>query len=333
MEVAQPTFRGDVQPMTLPGTLEPLSDVKIFAKASGYLHSLEVDIGDRVRKGAVIATLYIPEMLSEMTALEAGVTMKEAQLALDRLTRERLRELREEASGAIREQDLDEAAAKVKMVEADLARSRAEVQHLQTLMDYAKIRAPFGGIVTERYVNEGDFIHSAANSPNAAPIVRLMDDRIMRLFVFVPERHVLQVAVGTRADITLDALQGKQYQGAVSRFASALAPETRVMRTEIQIPNVSRELRSGMYAHVTLHLETTGEVLLVPSTAIKLQEGRPVLFVVRDGVVYQQRVALGADDGKSVEILEGVHATDQVVVSSRENLHDGLRVQIVPAVH
>ena len=243
VKVIAPASKASVREIELPGTLEPLADVALYAKATGYLEILKVDIGDWVKKGELICKIAVPELVAELEHLEARVKIETHQLELAVLTSDRLARLHEDEPGAVTSQQVDEAAAGVRVAEGRLAEARAKVSAGKALVSYAEIRSPFNGIVTERNVDVGDFIQSASSSGNTMPLGRVMNVDSIRIFVSLPEDLAPLLTAGAPASVRFDALPGGSFQGLVSRFAGALNPDSRTMKTEIRLPNADHKLR------------------------------------------------------------------------------------------
>jgi RND family efflux transporter MFP subunit len=322
---------------------------------------IKVDIGDRVRKGEILAEIDVPEMASEYEAAsaeirraEAGLANAEAELAraraevdLKRLTLGRLQNVREQEPDVLPQQNVDEARAqydvslaqvsvaesKIQVARSEKAKAIAARTRLATLMEYAKIAAPFDGVVTKRHVDPGALIQHALSQTNVAPVVTVARVDTVRVFVDVPEPEVPFVKKGLPVEFKVDALPGKVFMGTCTRFAVALEPKTRTMRTESDFPNREGLLRPGMYGQVTLVLEKRGGVLTVPPGALLLEGGKTYVFTVVDGKAKRVPVRTGFDDGIRVEITEGLTDIEPVIVTGKSAVQDGapLKVSTAPS--
>jgi RND family efflux transporter MFP subunit len=256
VQVTTPHRAAVSRTLTLPGSVEAFEKARLYAKVAGYLEQIHVDIGDQVKQGQVLAVLDIPEMTMEYAQAEAESTEAKARHAkvqadyeLQKVIHERSKTLRERA--AITQQDLDEAKAKyevaaagVKLAQARIDNTQAHLSKLKTLLEYAKIKAPFDGIVTERFVDPGALIQAATTaSVNISPVVTVQRVATVRVFVDVPEPDVPAVDRGDPATLVLSALPQKKFEGVVTRFASALDPSTRTMKVEVDFPNPEGLLR------------------------------------------------------------------------------------------
>jgi RND family efflux transporter MFP subunit len=343
VQVTTPHRAAISRTLTLPGSVEAFEKAKLYAKVAGYLEKIAVDIGDRVKQGQVLAVLDIPEMTMEYAQAEAELAEAKAQHAkvqadyeLQKVIHERSKTLRERE--AITQQNLDEAKAKyevaaagVKLAQARIDNTQAHLSKLKTLMDYAKIKAPFDGIVTERFVDPGALIQTATSASNVSPVVTVQRVDTVRVFADVPEPDVPAVDRGDPATLVLSALPQKKFEGVVTRFASALDPLTRTMKVEVDFPNPEGLLRPGMYGNLTLALETRAEALTLPATALLTEKDNTFVYVVEDGKVRKVEISTGIDDGIQVEIVKGLRGNEEVVVAGTSAVNDGGRVRAVRA--
>jgi HlyD family secretion protein len=227
-----------------------------------------------------------------------------------------------------------EAAANVEGARADVAETRAAVKVAESRLakarvdlEYAKIVAPFDGVVTKRNFHAGSFIRDASGS-TALPLFTVSRTDLMRVVVRVPDRDVVLANAGDQAVVTIDGLEGRSFQGAVSRVAESEDHTTRTMRVEIDLPNPDGLLREGMYGRASIALEPSSERLTVPAACVveRPAKGQGLIQVVREGKVDRVKVQLGADDGKRVEVVSGVGPKDEVVLRSNVALEPGASV-------
>ncbi|MBI2375706.1 MAG: efflux RND transporter periplasmic adaptor subunit [Deltaproteobacteria bacterium] len=342
--VAKPV-RGDVvRKLRVAASLEPWESVMLYAKASGYVREIKVDRGDRVTKGTVIAVLDVPEANTELERIDAeakqaiaSVEHAKADVRLQEITARRLGAIRSEEPGAASQQDVEMASGKVEVANAALATAesrldvfRAEKARLSTLAAYAQIAAPFSGVVSERYVDVGALV-TAGTTGKPAAIVKLMNPSKFRVVIDVPEVDVPHVVIGNAAELLVDAYPGRKFTGKISRRSEAIDLATRTMRVEIETGNEDGVLSPGMFGRVTIDLETRRDVLSIEPLWMKLQKDQAYVFVVDGGKAKRQNIKIGADDGKSLEVIEGLVPDADVVSSSAKPLSDGTPVVISEA--
>ncbi|MBX6315980.1 MAG: efflux RND transporter periplasmic adaptor subunit [Isosphaeraceae bacterium] len=213
--------------------------------------------------------------------------------------------------------DLADAEATVRVSEARLARARV-------VAGYAQIVAPFDGVIAHRYFFPGDFIRSAAEGAEVPLLTVLRTDK-MRVVVQVPDRDVPLLDVGDPATMTVDALKGRSFRGAVARLARSEDPSTRSMRVEIDLPNPDGLLCAGMYGRVTIELSPPTQHLTIPAACLVGQSdpSGPSVYVVREGRAYRKSITVGDDDGIRIEVLSGLDADEEVVLRPGGSLTDG----------
>lgn len=332
-----------VRKITLPGTLVALNEATLYGKVAGYVKSIRVDKGDSVHRGQTVAVLEAPEMVKEVDQAQAGyrealasLGRAQAEADLQTATYKRYGEVHRKDPDAIANQELDEyrsksevAAAEVKLAEARVETARANHERLVALNQYTFITAPFSGVVTARYVDPGALIQAATSSIQGQPIVTVQDLDTIRVYASVPEIDVPFIHVGTPASLTTAAYPGRSFKAAVTRFAEALDPSTRTMKTEIDVRNPQHVLRPGMYADVTLVIETLRNVLIILDSALAVEGSRKFVWVVRDGLARKVQVGTGLDDGTQTEIRSGLTGGELLVVAGKDGLTEGNPVQAV----
>jgi HlyD family secretion protein len=224
---------------------------------------------------------------------------------------------------------IEQASAELGEAQADVEVAQAELEKAEVQVAFAKVTAPFDGVVTKRNFNVGAYIRSANDGGNL-PLLTVQRTDLMRVVVQVPDRDVPLTEPGKEALIRIDALPGRQMTAKVSRIADHEDPQTRLMRVEIDLPNPDGAIRDGMYGEVTIILDRNKDGLSVPSSSVvRKASGEKSVFVVRDGKAQQLAVKLGADNGLRASVLEGVTASDQVIVHPPGSLTSGQAVTVL----
>ncbi len=231
-----------------------------------------------------------------------------------------------QAAGALAERQSAEADAEVAQSQTKV--TEAKIARMRTLMGYASIRAPFDGIITDRWVDHGAFIRSAAEG-NTTPLVRIAKTDRVRIALDVPELDTPHVGRGTAAKIDVKALRGDAFAATVSRTAGAIDPETRTMRAEIDLDNKDGRLTPGMYALVVLTLDRKEHAMVVPSRALRADADATYVLVSANGVATAKPVKIGYDDGIWTEILSGLDDSDQIITSTSGSVTAGTGVSPV----
>jgi RND family efflux transporter MFP subunit len=345
--------RGDIaQTLTLAAEFRPYQEIEVHAKVAGYVKSINVDVGDRVNAGQLLAVLEIPELQNDLVTDEASVRrsreeVNRAQADLARaesahdvahIGSTRLAAVMKQRPNLVAQQDIDEAQGRDRVAEAQVATAKAAVAAAQeqlavaragedkakTLFAYARITAPFAGTITHRYADLGAMIQAGTSSQSQAmPVVRLSQNRVLRLIIQVPESAVSKIHVGATVNVNVQAL-GRNFQGKVARFAEKLNLDTRTMETEVDVPNAKLELVPGMYAYASITTDAARDVLIAPVQAIDRRDDKTtVMTVSREGRLEPRNVTLGLEAPDHVEVRSGLAADDLVVVGSRTQLKPG----------
>jgi RND family efflux transporter MFP subunit len=342
------------QTLTLAAEFRPYQEVDVHAKVAGFVRAMYVDVGDRVKQGQLLAQLEIPELHDDLQQDQAAVNrsaeeIKRAQADLERaqsghevahLAAGRLSEVLKARPNLVAQQDIDEATARDRMAEAQVSTAKAALasagqqlevskaaeSRTQALVDYARITAPFAGVITHRYADTGAMIQAGTSSQSQAmPLVQLSQNNRLRLIIPVPESAVAHVHLGDHVDVRVDAL-GRMFPGTVARFADKLSPDTRTMDTEVDISNDNLELIPGMYAHADIALNRAADVLTVPVQALDRAEGNTSVMVVNGGKTESRQVQIGLETPERVEVRSGLAENDLVIVGSRAQLKPGTAV-------
>ena len=342
--------------LTVSSELVPFQQIDVYAKESGFVERLNVDYGTRVKKGDVMAVLEIPELQEQLTEDQADI--KDATSQVDRTKEElsrvqaqqnvadleynRLSQVAKEKPGLVAQQEVDDrqgtdlaaqaqvaaARAALQSTQSQLQRAQAKLQHDQVLFDYAKITAPFTGVVTQRYANLGTLMQSGINtSTQALPLVQLSQDDLFRLVIPVPESYVPSIHIGDPVQVRVPALN-RTFPGKVTRFSVDVAYDTRTMHTEVDVPNPSGVLVPGEYAEATLKIDQTGMVLAVPPEAVNIEgDKRSVWVIGPSGKLENRPITVGVETPDDIEVLSGLNAGEMVAVGDRSALRTGEMAQ------
>ena len=302
--------------VSLPGNAIAYYNTTLYAKIAGYLKYINVDKGDLVKEGEVLAEIENPELEAELPKYQSEVEVWEAQF-------KRLSEARKSATDLVVPLQVDEMRGKYLVAEANLKR-------INFLLSYAKVIAPFTGNITARWVDPGAFIPDATGGSVAksTAIVTLMDFTRIRIDVAVPEVDVPFVNKEVPVTVTAEAMPGKTFHGTVTRYEYALNQATKTMITEIEIPNPNKELRPGMYVTVKLDLERKTDALLAPIAAVISEKSRNFMFIIEDGKARLTPVKIGLNDGTNVEILAGMNPDELIILPGKQPPKDGQPVTV-----
>lgn len=233
--------------------------------------------------------------------------------------------------------NVNAAAAHVKKVQADyktaqahLKAAHADADYVRTLMEYSIIKAPFDGVVTKRWVHPGDFIQPAEGNSAAKPLLTISRTDVVRVFLDIPMNDVQFLDRGDKAVLSrINVLPGKEVPGSVTRFASSLNVNSRLMRVEIDLENPNGLLMPGYYGYATVYLEELKDTPIVPSSALLTHGDETYVFVCENDVVRKRTVISNFQDGTWVGIASGLNGGEQVVRSGGGQLSEGQTVTAV----
>lgn len=324
-----------------PATAHAYTSATLGAKYAGFVASVAADIGDEVKAQSILLVIDAPELTeavnsakarrdlaaADLEAAKAGLHAAESQaqriaaLVKSKALNEKIGE-ENQAQLQVTKAEFAASDARLKLAEADLGEAQAS-------LGYATLRAPFDGVVTVRNVDPGDLVPATRSSLGLLQVDQV--DRL-RIVTFVPERDTVYLDVGDEAQIVFAALPHPPFKGRVARIAGALDPQTRSMRTEIDLPNPGGRLAPGFFGSATITLEQRTNALLLPAGAVRFSEsGSPSIYVLKaDQTVEVRAVKLGYDDGSMIEIREGLSANERVVGASLERLTSGQAVTVRP---
>jgi len=314
--VTRPRIPPPERQIQVPATIHGYIETPVYAKIAGYLKEIRVDKGDRVRKGQVIALLESPE-------IDKQVADARANDWLARVTDDRNQTL--VGQGVIAQQAADNS-------HAAMMQAHAAYEQLLAMQSYEVIRAPFDGIVTARYVDPGALIPAATTATAAAPpapIVAMATLSPLRVYADVPQDDSPFIKDGDPAVITATQYPGREFPGAITRHPPALAPETRTMLVEVDLGNSDLALYPGMYATMEIRLRAGSGAPRVPDDALVFRGGKVCLPLVRGNRIRLVPVALGLDDGREVEITNGIRPDDLIALNLGQSVRDGAPVQPV----
>ncbi|MGD0073383.1 MAG: efflux RND transporter periplasmic adaptor subunit [Candidatus Binataceae bacterium] len=296
----------------LPANIHGYVETPIYAKVAGYLKSIRVDKGDRVRKDEVLAILESPE-------LDQQVRNALAAYQLAKITDERYQILLQ--TSVIARQDADQT-------HAAMLQSKATYEQLLATQAYEIIKAPLDGMITARYVDPGALVPQATSpSTGSTPILALATLQPLRVYANVPQNMASLVKVGQAAAVTATQYPGRVFEGTVTRHPQALSADTLTMLVEVDLPNSDLSLYPGMYATLDLTIPVDNSVPMIPDDALVFRDGKVYAPIIRDNHLHLSEVSLGEDNGREVQITRGVSNNDLVAVNVGQGVEDGIAVQ------
>ena len=350
--------------------IEAYQQTPLYSKINGYIEKWNVDIGDSVAKDQLLAELYVPEMAADLEQKEAALRQAVAQIAQARaavstaqaqieraksqferlqrasrdgvLDRENVDEARlgHEASKAV----LEKARADVAVAEAQSAAAKASRDYAKAMLAYAEIRAPYDGVVTQRSVNAGDFVQPAASGAKGLPLFVINQIDPVRVFVQIPGVDAAWIQNGDPVTLRVQGAEGDAIEGRVTRNARSLNPESRTLRTEIDLPNPKGQLLPGMYVQATIHVQHA-DVWTLPAEAVIAAGNQTLCYRLVAGRAVRTPLEVGLRGGGLVEVVkmqlhpsgaeesgawQPIGGGEQVLVGNLAALSDGQTLQAGP---
>jgi RND family efflux transporter MFP subunit len=367
VKLVQPERKTVRRRIEQPGfNIEAYQETPLYPRITGYVAKWAVDIGDRVTEGQLLAELYVPEMEEDLKQKDAAVRQAEAQIllaqaavkgakaqraraesqykrlaragkegALDKDSVEELRLGFEMASASLEKDNADVAVR-----EAQLSVAKANRDYSKTMLGYAKIHAPFAGVVTQRNVNQGDFVQPAGTGPKGQPLYVISQLNPARVFINVPGADAIWVKDGDPVTLLLQGAGGEVFRGEVTRNARSLTPQSRTLRTEVDLPNPEDKLLPGMYVQASITIEHP-KVWTLPEAAVVTVGDQTFCYRVEQGKARQTPLQVGLRGGGLVEVFkhgvrtspgaevrwEGIQGTEEFVAAGAAGLTDGQPVR------
>ncbi len=310
--------------VALPATLRGRNEAALYARTNGYVREWKKDIGDKVHKGDVLAIIDTPEVDQDLAQAQAAQGQIKARLNLAETSLTRWEGLRQR--DAVSQQELDERRAALQQAQADFAASKAQVKRLKQLHDFARITAPFDGVVVRRNVEVGALV-AAGSATNTRELFYLTQTDELRLTVAVPQAYASDVKVGKEVNVKLLERPNAPFKGKIARVSGGVDIATRSVQVEIALANDEGKLLPGAYVEVGLPLSGAAKVLLLPANTLQFrQDGARVAVVGAGGKIALKAVKLGRDLGRSVEVISGITPNDVVVLNPQDTFMDGEKV-------
>ncbi len=347
-------FATSQEGIDLPGDLQAQIESPIFARADGYLKTRFSELGDHVTAGQVMAELETPELDQQIAQARATLaqtqsTLKEMQADLDlaranrdlsKVTRDRWQSLLQK--GVVSRQEGDERQADLAVKEAQVAKveatmgtaqdtihaSQANLARLEQMKGFARVTAPFDGLVTARLVDVGVLIN-AGNGGSSKEMFRVAQITPMRIFVNVPQTYVAQIHAGQAGELRVQERPGQVFPAKVKSISTALDPASRAMLAILVTPNEDGTLYPGMYAEVRFSGASVKPILRIPGDSVVLGTAGPrVATLGADHIVHFKNITIGLDLGSEVEVTSGLSAGTLVISNPTDSVQENAQVEV-----
>jgi len=316
VKVVNPEQRSFTSTLQIIGNAMPNKQVNIHAMEGGFLSALKKDIGDKVKKGEVLAVLNNPELTRELEINKVAKEVAEANYLRFKKVIAKTPELT--------------TLQEFEKVEATYLMASAKYKATENRDSLLNIRAPFSGIITTRNVELGALIQSGINSSNATALFEIMDMEIIRLTVALPETEVDNISKGMQAEISFTELPGQQFSVQVSRLANAIDNSTKTMKVQLDIPNKNGKIKAGMYANVEIQLQSTGDKISLPNEALIAVKSEFFVLQVKEGIVNRILIKKGLSSSRFFEVLSNeINENSKVIVEGKAMVKVGMKVKVL----
>jgi len=329
---SQDNFRSDtatvqtteVQPhsftreITSTGNLVAKQHAQLRTLVPGKITEVNMDIGDHVKKGEVL--LQIRKRDYQLALEQAEASLAQARARYDNAKREYNRIKNLYQAGSASEQQRDQSESSYQQAEAALKQAKAARDDAQQKLDDTTIRAPYEGVITSRYVMEGEYANTGE------PAFEITDLSVLEAEMDIPERYAGSIPKGLKAKLTFTA-NFQTYNGVVSHVNPSIDPSTGTFTIKVKVKNPDYTLPSGLFCTSSLELPTFKDQPAVPEEALNEDEGQAIVWVIKDGKAQKRQVTKGVTQGNWVMIDSGLKIGEQVAVSGTSTLIDGYPVK------
>ena len=324
--VIHPATEASEEDLVLPGTMQAYVESPIYARTNGYLKAWYHDIGTRVRQGELLADIDTPEVDQQLSQARADLNTAQANANLSKITAARFQELIK--TDGVSKQEVDNAVGDLEAKMATVKSSEANVRRLEELESFKHIYAPFSGVITRRNVDIGTLVN-AGNGGTSQQLFFLSQTDPIRVYANVPETYAPSIRRGLGVYLELTQFPGQKFQGTVARTAEAIDLGSRTLLTEVDVPNHNGALLPGGYAAAHLQVKVTGMRLAVPVNALLFRsEGLRAVVVDTNHKTHLRPLTIGRDYGTTLEVLQGLDASDWIVLNPADSLEEGQEVHV-----
>ena len=335
VSVVEPKSGAAFEEIVLPGTTQAFIDTPIFARTNGYLKQWYFDIGAQVKQGQLLAVIETPELDQQLDQAKANLKTAQANEKLAEITATRWQNLLK--TDSVSQQETDQAVQDLSARQAAVDSMIADVQRLQQLQSYERVYAPFSGVITARNTDIGALINAGAGGAQGLAVVQqelfhMAAVNRLRIFVSVPEVDSDAAQNGAKVPLTLDEFPGETFQGTIVRNSDAIDLNSRTLNVEVDIDNRDGRMKPGAYVFVHLKLPDNSKraihSLIIPANTLLFRSEGLRVGVVRGNHAELMPITIGRDYGATVEVVNGLKPTDQVIVNPSDSLTSGSPVQV-----
>ena len=326
VNVVHPSGLGSNGVLTLPGNLQAYYTARIYARVPGYVRQWYKDIGAVVHRGDVLADIDTPELDQQIEQAKADLANAEAAQKLAETTAARWSSLL--AVDAVSKQEAEEKAGDLAVKNAQVNAAKANVDRVQSMKTFARIAAPFDGVVTERATDVGALVNVGSAS-TGSPLFTVADVHKIRVYVQVPQNYSAQIHDHMKAELSLPEYPGETFTAQLVSTSNAISDQSNTLLVQLEADNANGKLKPGEYAQVSLQLPAGNAMLRIPSSALMFRgDGLQVATVGKDNRVVMKPIRIANDLGPQVEVSSGLDASDEVIDNPPDSLTTGDAVRV-----
>ncbi|MEX1827998.1 efflux RND transporter periplasmic adaptor subunit [Luteibacter sp. CQ10] len=308
----------------LPARLQAFARAPIYARTSGYLKSWKFDIGQKVKAGDVLGEIETPDLDQQLLQAKADLASARANEALAQTTAKRWQSMRD--SDSVSKQEVDEKTGDYQAKHALAQAAQANLERIQATKGFAKLVAPFDGVVTARETDVGALINAGGGGQE---LFVVSDTRKLRLYVNVPQNYAPAIKQGAQVKLSVPEYPGQTFTGTVESSSAAINAASGTTLVQVAVDNQDGRLLPGAYASVTFDLPANAALYRVPASALVYDEkGLRVALVDAQNKVTFRTVTIAQDFGKTVQLASGIQAGDRLIESPPDGLADGDTVRV-----
>jgi RND family efflux transporter MFP subunit len=306
------------------GSIEPWKQLDVVPDVGGKIARIYVEVGDAVQNGQVLAELDPETFELQLKQAKAAVAVAQANFDDAKRNWERMQELK--AKGSASDQQYEKIHLAYDAAEAQLQQARAGLDLAEWQLRTSVMKAPFAGVITGKYLNEGDMINP--QMPGGRGVIGLMDMSRVKIKINASEHEIPKISKGQEVKVSLDVYLGREFRGNVFAVNSAADPMTRSFEVQVVVPNPERMLKAGMFARVDVVVQEKQGVIAIPTDALLGTEADRHVYVVDADTAFKRSVTIGIIQNGRTEVLEGLNVGENLVVLGQQMLQHGSKVSI-----
>lgn len=320
--------------IVLPSYLDAINVTPIWARVNGYLNNFLVDLGDKVTEGDLLAVIDAPDVDAALERAEGELASMIAKREIAKITADRWMRLYEFNPEALSREEVDVKIADYEAAMANVEAAVGNVNYYKAMKGFENIYAPFNGIITSRTIDIGSLITLGSENDlseffmytQKQELFQIARTDTLRAFVDVPQSLFYLVKDGLDVEVAIWQYPEKKFHGIIDRNTQSLNPKTRTLLTQVNIDNSSGELVPGLYAEVKFEFQPQKKTFIIPVGALVIRNGAPYVCVVKDNIVHYQKIEIGVDNGKTLQIIAGLKQDDTILVTPTAQILDGMKV-------